>query len=385
MSGVFFYARKDAENNKRMFVFITIAIALSTANIIILNGVMDGITDDFLDRTMETTSGHLNIYPDEKDRYIEGLGIKEQKLQGIEGVVAYSPRITAGGALSYKEKSRSVNIFALYPSKENRVTVLLSKIDSGETLKANDRDGILISYRLAEVLNAKAGDETTIVFEKGNTRVFKVRGILRTGMAMDTNTVIINFETAAEQLNLNNKASIILIKLPDKALSGQYKDIVSGKLGMQKVKEWKEEVESMWSTIRTYKEIIATINAIGLFAAAVSVGVILYINIIHKQRQIGIMKAIGMKDFQILSVYIIEAAVLGTIGILMGDALGYMGIKYLQAHPFSDPTLGSIAPRLYTYLFYDASSVTMLIVILAAVYPALMAGRMNIIKAIWGN
>lgn len=340
---------------------------------------------DYYVRTMETTSGHLNIYPDEKDRYIEGLGIKEQKLQGIEGVIAYSPRITTGGALSYKEKSRSVRIFALDPSKENRVTVLLSKIDSGETLKAGDRDGILISYRLADELNARAGDEATVVFEKGNTKVFKIRGILRTGMAIDTNTVIINFEAAAEQLNLNNKASIILIKLSDKTLSGQYKDIVSGKLGIQKVKEWKEEVESMWSSIRTYKEIIATINAIGLFAAAVSVGVILYINMIHKQRQIGIMKAIGMKDFQILSVYIIEAAVLGTIGILMGDALGYMGIKYLQAHPFSDPTLGSIAPRLYTYLFFDASLVTMLTVILAAVYPALMAGRMNIIKAICGN
>ncbi len=86
MSGVFFYARKDAENNKKMILFITIAIALSTANIIILNGVMDGITDDFLDRTMETTSGHLNIYPDEKDRYIEGLGIKEKKLDSLEGV-----------------------------------------------------------------------------------------------------------------------------------------------------------------------------------------------------------------------------------------------------------------------------------------------------------
>lgn len=385
MSGIFFFARKDAENNVRMFILITIAIALSTANIIILNGVMDGITDDFLDRTLETTSGHINIYPDEEDRYIEGLGIKEQKLQGIEGVIAYSPRITTGGALSYKEKSRSVRIFALDPSKENRVTVLLSKIETGETLKANDRDGILISYKLADDLNARAGDEVTVVFEKGNTRVFRIRGILLTGTAIDTNTIIINFETAAEQLGLNNKASIILIKLSNKDLSEQYKDIVSEKLGIQKVKELNEEVESMWSSVKTYKEIISTINAIGLFAAAVSVGVILYINMIHKQRQIGIMKAIGMKDFQIISVYIIEAAVLGTTGIMMGDALGYTGIKYLQAHPFSDPTLGSIAPRLYPYLFYDASLITIITVILAAVYPALIAGRMNIIKAIWGN
>ncbi len=385
MSAVFFYARKDAEKNRKTFIFIIIAIAISTANIIILNGFMDGVTDDFLERTMETSSGHINIYPNEQDIYIEGLGIKEQKLEGLDGVVAYSPRIMLNGALSYKEKSKSIKILALEPSKENRVTILLSKIDSGEPLKTNDRDGILISYRLADELKTKLGDEATIVFEKGKTRVFTIRGILRTGMAMDANTVIINFDGAAEQLNLHNKASVILVKLSDETLSGQYGNKISEELEMQKVKEWKQEVESVLSSLETFKEIFAIINAVGLFTGAVSVGVILYINILHKRRQIGILKAIGMKDMQVLSVYILEAIFLGIIGILIGDALGYAGTKYLEAHPFPEPMLGSIAPRFYTYLLYDASLVTMLTVIFAAVYPAFIAGRMNIVKAIWGD
>jgi putative ABC transport system permease protein len=385
MSAVFFYARKDVETNRKTFIFIIIAIAISTANIIIMNGFMDGVSNDFLEKTMETSSGHVNIYPNEKDIYIEGLGIKEQKLDSIDRVVAYSPRITAGGALSYKEKSRSVRILALDPSKENKVTILLSKIDSGETLAANDRDGILISYRLADELKIKPGDEATIVFEKGKTRVFTTRGILRTGMAMDANTVIINFDSAAEELNLNNKASVIFVKLSDEALSGQYKNKISEKLEMQKVKEWKQEVESVVSSTETFKEIFAIINAVGLFTGAMSVGVILYINILHKRRQIGILKAIGMKDLQVLSVYILEAVFLGVIGILIGDALGYAGTKYLEAHPFPDPMLGSMAPRFYMYLLYDASLVTMLTVLFAAVYPAFIAGRMNIIKAIWGD
>lgn len=385
MSAVIFYARKDAEKNMKTFSFIIIAIAISTANIIILNGFMDGVTNDFLEKTMETSSGHVNIYPNEKDNYIEGLGIKEQKLESIDGVVAYSPRITAGGALLYKEKSRSIRILALDPSKENKVTILLSKIDSGETLAANDRDGILVSYRLADELKIKPGDEATVVFEKGKTRVFTIRGILRTGMAMDVNTVIINFDNAAEELNLNNKASVIFVKLSDEALSGQYKNKISEELEMQKVKEWKQEIESVVSSLETFKEIFAIINAVGLFTGAVSVGVILYINILHKRRQIGILKAMGMKDLQVLSVYILEAVFLGAIGILIGDALGFAGTKYLEAHPFPEPMLGSMAPRFYTYLLYDASLVTMLTVILAAVYPAFIAGRMNIIKAIWGD
>ncbi len=344
MSAVFFYARKDAEKNRKTFIFIIIAIAISTANIIIMNGFMYGVTNDFLERTMETSSGHVNIYPNEKDTHIEGLGIKEQKLDSIEGVVAYSPRITAGGALSYKEKSKSVRILALDPSKENKVTILLSKVDSGETLAANDRDGILVSYRLADELKIKPGDEATILFEKGKTRVFTTRGILHTGMAMDTNTVIINFDSAAEELSLSNKASVIFVKLSDEALSGRYKTRISEKLEMQKVKEWKQEVESVLSSLDTFKGIFAIINAVGLFTGAVSVGVILYINILHKRRQIGILKAMGMKDLQVLSVYILEALFLGAIGILLGDALGYAGTKYLEAHPFPEPVLGSMAP-----------------------------------------
>ncbi len=385
MSAVLFYARKDAEKNRKTFIFIIIAIAISTANIIILNGFMDGVTNDFVERTMETSSGHVNIYPNEKDIYIEGLGIKEQKLDSIDGVVAYSPRITAGGALSYKEKSRSVRILALDPSKENRVTILLSKIDSGDTLAANDRDGILVSYRLADELKIKPGDEVTVVFEKGKTRVFTIRGILRTGMAMDANTVIINFDSAAEELDPNNKASVIFVKLSDETLSGQYKTKISEELEMQKVKEWEQEVESVLSSTETFKEIFAIINAVGLFTGAMSVGVILYINILHKRRQIGILKAMGMKDLQVLSVYILEAVFLGAIGILVGDTLGYAGTKYLEAHPFPEPVLGSMAPRFYMYLLYDASLVTMLTVLFAAVYPAFIAGRMNIIKAIWGD
>ncbi len=385
MSALFFYARKDISKNRRAFIFICIAIALSTANIIIINGFMNGMLDGLVEKTIDISSGHLNIYPNEQDRYIEGLGIKEQKLESIEGVVAYSPRITAGGAISYKEKSKPIKVLALDPSKEKSVTTLLSKIDSGETLEVSDRNSILISYRVAEDLKAKAGEEATILFENGNTKVFRIKGILRTGLDMDFNTVIMNFEETEEQLNLNNKASIILVKLSDIALSGQYKNKIIQQLGVQKVKDWKQEVESILRTAEIGKKISATINAVGLFASGVSVGVILYINILHKRRQIGIMKAIGMKDFQILSVYIIEALLLGTIGILIGDALGYASLKYMEAHPFYSLFIGTVSPRFYPYLFFDASLVTMLAVILASIYPALVAGRMNIIKAIWGT
>jgi putative ABC transport system permease protein len=384
VSAVSFFARKEIEKNKRTFIFIAIAIAISTANIVIINGSIDGVFNDLIERTLKISSGDVNIYPNEQDKYIDGLGIKELKLETLEGVVASSPRITAGGTLFYKEKFKSIKILALDPQKENRVTILLSKIDSGETLASNDRNGILIPYRLADELKVRVGDEAKIVFENGNTRVFKIKGIQRTGLAMDTNTVIVNFYTASEQLNLNNKASVILVKLSDKSLADRYKPILKQSLEAGSIKTWGQEIESIVSSAEIEKEIGAAIIAIGLFAATVSIGVMLYINIISKRRQIGIMKAIGMKDSQLLLIYVLEALFLGAIGVLVGNILGYASIKYLEAHPFSDPVFGSLSPRFYTYLLYDASVETLLTVILASAYPALIAGKMNIIKAIWG-
>jgi putative ABC transport system permease protein len=381
MSAILFYAMKELKKNKKAFAFIIIAIALSTANIIVLTGLLDGVNENLVERAIETSSAHLSIYPNDMDRYIEGLGIKEKKMDGLSQIVGYSPRINAGGAISYKDKSKSIKIMALDPSKENKVTTILTKIDSGATLE--DKNDILVSYRVANDLKIKVGDQASILFENGNTAVFKIKGILRTGTAMDLNTVVMNFEDAQEQLGLNNKASIIMIKLLDKNLATAYKTRVSQELGVQKVKEWKQEVESIISTSETFRGIANTINAVGLFASAISVGVILYITVLHKRRQIGILKAIGLKDSQVLSIYVVQATLIGTIGVALGDVIGYAGTKFLEAHPFADPVVGNMAPRFYPYLIYNASLITLLVVILASLYPAIIAARMNIIKAIW--
>ncbi len=360
-------------------------ISLVSANMIILNGFMDGYVNDFLERTLETSTGHLNIYPKSEDQYIEGLGIKEQKIEKIDGIFAYSPRLSASGSLSYKEKSKPIKILALDPIKENKVTKLLSKLDSGETLDSSDRYSVLVTYRLADELRIKVGDYVTVTFEKGGTKAYLVKGIIRTGLEMDKNTIIMNFDEVTEQLDLNNRASVIFVKLNDKTMVEKYKNILSQQLLISKIKIWREEIESVVSSMDAYRQIIDTINAIGLFVAAVTLGVILYINVLYTKRQIGILKAIGMKDSEVLFVYLLEVLLLGIIGIFIGSILGYFGIKYLEKHPFYDPILGFVSPHFYSYLIYDATIVITLTLILAAVYPVFIASKTSIIKAIWSD
>ncbi len=382
-----FYSKKDIIKNKKIFIFITLAIVLSTANIIVVNGLMEGMINDFVDNTVETSSGHLNLYPEDEDRYIDGLGIKEQKLATLKEVVAYSPRIFASGVLSNKELSASTSILALNPEREMGVTKILEKLDRGETIDSSEKTAILVSYRLAENLNLNVGDDATLAFENGKVKVYTVKGIIRTGnLDFDASTIIITMDELSRQLDLENKASVILIKLNDKMLVEQYKPVIIQELRVSNLRTWKEEIEYILSFSAAWKDFTSLISVVGLIAAAVSVGLIIYINVVHKKRQIGIMKSMGAKDSFIFKVFIMEAVLFGLIGVALGDVLGYFGTKYLEAHPFYDAIMQTwISARFYNHILYTASVVSFSIVVLAGIYPAVKATRVDIIKAIWSG
>ncbi len=383
---VLFYSKKDIFKNRKIFIFITLAIIFATANIIFVNGLMDGMVSYDIDNTVESSIGHLNIYPKENERFIDGLGIKERRLQELKEVEAYSPRLSASGVLSNKELSFSVVILGLDPEKEVRVTRLLEKLESGAAINSND-NAILVSSRLADDLKLSAGDEAALAFETGNTREYKVKGIVRTGnLDFDSTTVIMPLNEANRQLGIDNKASVILIKLQNKEAADAYKPVLMQELEVSNVKTWKEEIEFLLRFSEAWRSFAKVISAVGLIAAAVSVGIIIYINVIHKKRQIGIMKALGAKDSFVFKIFIMEAALFGIVGVSIGDVLGYLAIKYTEAHPFYDAVMQAwISARFDYYLLYNATLVSFAVTILSGVYPAIKASRVDIIRAIWGE
>ncbi len=380
-----FYAKRDILRHKKVFIFITTAIIFATANIIIVNGFMDGIADDLVDNSIEASIGHLNIYPTEDERFIDGTGFKEEKLRSLDRVVSYSSRLATGGTISFNEWDKKVNIIAVDIDNENKVTKLIRKLDKGETLEPGDRN-ILVSYRLAEDMGLDVGDQTTLIFENGATKIYKVKGISHTGIyELDIDSVFMTKPEAEHQLGISDKASIILVNLDDKEIAEEKKPELMEELGVFKVKTWIEEVEHIVKSMGAWTNFSNMVISVGLIASAISVGVIIYINVIHKRRQIGIMKAIGADNQFIFIVFVIEAMLFGIIGVAGGDILGYYGTRYFETHPFWEPVTQTwFRARFYPYLLYNASIVSFSITMLAGIYPAIVARKTNIIKAIWG-
>lgn len=385
LKAAFFYARRDIIKDKKVFFFITAAIIFATANIIVVNGFMDGIANDLIDNSIETSVGHLNVYPRDDDRFIEGIGFKEQKLSSMEDVVAFSSRLYSGGTLSFRDVTTTVNIIAINVENERKITKLLEKLDKGSTLEPDDRD-ILISYRLAEDMKADTGEDVTVVFENGASRIYNIKGIAHTGIyELDVDTVFMSKNELNHHLGFGDKASIILVKLKDKNMAGTKKQVFMDELDVFKIKTWVEEIEHIVKSMGAWTNFSNMVISVGLIASAISVGVIIFINVVHKRRQIGIMKAIGASNSFIFIVFIVEAGLFAILGVAGGDILGYYGTKYFEIHPFWEPiTRTWFRARFYPYLLYNASIVSFSITVIAGVYPALKARETNIIKAIWG-
>lgn len=386
LKAALFYARKDIFQDKKIFFFIVVAITVATANIIIMNGIMNGMTDDLVDNTVKSSVGHLNIYPEEEDRFVRGLGIKEMSLNEIDAVAAISPRLAGSGTLTKDEHSIGVAILAVDPALDAKVTSMLTKLDEGKTLVSGDRNNILVSNRLAEDFDITVGDDITLVYENGNKRSYNTKGIIHTGVSgTDASTVIMTLDTARREMGLPDVASTILVNLVDKDLADQYKPVVKAELDVSNVRTWGEEVSHIIMSMGEFKRLINTVVSVGLVAAAITVAVVIYVNIVHKRRQIGILKALGMRNRQVFYIFVIEALLMGIIGVLLGDMLGYAGVKYFETHPFYDPVFKEYyRPTFYNYLLYEASAVSLVVSLLAGIYPAMKASSLSIIKAIWG-
>ncbi|VVB85997.1 Uncharacterised protein [uncultured archaeon] len=383
----FFFAMKDIIKDKKIFLFIFIAISFGTANAMIINGITDGLVLDLVDNTINSNTGHITIYPDQDKQYIEGVGVKEMKLKSMSGIVAYSSRLQVGGVIKNKGMAKSVSIVALDPANEEKISTIFEKIESGKALSSRDSNDIIISFRIQEDMGINTGDEVILTFENGNSKLYNVKGIIHTGVpAVDANTVYIPIEEAKQQLGMQDKASVILVRLTDKNSAAGYKPIIKQELELSDVRTWKEEVEYTLSSAATMNQLGNTIVLISLIAANVSVAVIIYVSIVNKRRQIGIMKSIGVKNSLIFTIFLIEAMFFGIAGVIGGDMLGYAVIRYLENHPFYDPLSREyLGARFGIYLLFSASMTSFGTSVLAGVYPAINAGKTNIIQAIYGG
>jgi putative ABC transport system permease protein len=184
---------------------------------------------------------------------------------------------------------------------------------------------------------------------------------------------------------IHNWASEILVKTEDTGNEGQYIEQIR-QLGLQDedIKKWSDLMGFTSSASSSFTLISIILGVIGTIVAGVTIFIIIFVSVVNKRKQIGILKAIGMKEKTIVLYFVMQALFYGVIGVILGAAcILFLVRPYFISNPLDFP-VGWVSLE----VTFDIIRISNLSLIAAALiggfFPAYRGAKESILKSIWG-
>lgn len=389
------------KGNKSALTLIIFILSLSVLNMMFISGILFGLEKLFEQALIDTYSSDITLSPQQKPQakeFILNQNEVRAQIEAIPGVIATTRRYSLPASMTYdKEKSGlsksiSATIVGVDPDQDKKVFITLSNIMDGETLSYTDRDQIILSSAIAggkgmpapaDLGGAGVGDKVRIAFANGIQKVYTVKGIYN-----DTLGIFTNFITAQEAesvLSVYNNASQILVKTDlSRAPLKSYEKKISNLYPNLKMQTYKDLLGAFLSFINALSLISVIVSAISIMVAAVTIFVLIYVNAVNKRRQIGILKAIGIKKEIIIISYVFQSFFYSICGAVIGSIFVFFVLTpLLERYPINvDFGLLSLA---HSPVMVIGGTISLIIAgLLAGYIPARMVAREEILKAIWG-
>jgi ABC-type lipoprotein release transport system permease subunit len=397
-------ALRDLTRNKRRSGLTLLAVGLGLALLVVTSGLYAGAIQGSIDNNIRVQSGHVQIREESYDE--DKVSLKwEDLLDDPEGWAARArslptvrvatPVLWASGILASSEESVGVRVFGIDPLSQASAP-FQEGIVAGGFLAADDRGGVLIGEKLARSLGVTAGDDISLMVntsdEQPDEAIFTIRGLYDTGIpAYDETTIFLPLAKAQAFTRAQGRASTILILLHDR----EQADGVAQALRAPgiRVLTWHDLNQVMLQAVEMSMGIMYLMYLVVLAVVGVVIANTLLMSVFERTREMGILAALGMKGRQILAMFVLQAGILGVVGIIVGILLGSLGVFYLATEGWHIGDMAAIAAAEVAYgeTIYASFSVSdtvtlsitsLAITLLAALYPAWFAARMEPIEAL---
>lgn len=380
---------------KWTLILTILLMTIAFVNLIFIPSFFNGIIDGSNKQIINTMTGDIYLAPKTGEDYISNANSVMNEIQKIEGVKSTSARIVVPARLKYKNITGGWQISAVNPADFSLVANISKKISSGEYLKNDDLDGIIIGRQIAggsdveenamSFKGAKVGEKVSLIFD-GSVKEFTIRGIFNTNFVESDKRAFIS-EAALNSIvpKTQNSASTINIRVSDNVdqskITEKIKDL---KLGVN-VYSWQEATGIMKSVSGSFLSINILLSFTSILIAAVTILIIIYVTIINKRKEIGILRAIGIRPYIIVLSYVILSAVYATIGVMIGTlAFWSFLVPYFNAHPFSLPICDAVLVMNWSDFAIRLEAILM-VSIFAGLIPAIIVCRAKMLNAILGR
>ncbi len=349
-------AFRNIFRNLRRSIFCIVAIGVAVFFILFMIAFINGMLKsyNYTLRTYELGDILINSkdFENKKEFYPlqfpietnEDLTTILKKIEGIKGVKSVNLRITAIATLTDSNIKHAV-LWGIDFKKEASTNFLNPKNKSngllnGSKIPENNKNECIIGYRLAKKMGVNIGDKIAmkIVSSQYSDKFFmpEVVGFFDFDfLTYDTNYIIVPIEKLQKVANLQGQTQQIFVYL-EKPEDSNRVTLEIKKLFNEEttiVKDWQK---SYWVTMLKQVQIIYAIIYIVFIVVASFLIVNTIIMVIHERiKEIGMMGALGMKRWEIVAVFFLEAVILSKIGSLLGIIIGGILTAILQNFPIS--------------------------------------------------
>ncbi len=397
---------------KRKQTFVSLITLISIAGVmvgvtalIVVIAVMNGFKEDLRDKILGVTS-HVVI--SRFDGNISKYQEVRAKVGEVSGVNAATPFIYTQVMISSRKAISGAVLRGIEPKTASKVINLPKNLRAGslEELEAENKPegmrstpGIILGNELARNIGASRGEPVTVISPLGRltplgrvprSQTFRVAGIFDSGMyEYDSTIAYVSLWAAQRFLGIGDRVTGIEVRVDDIYEADRVARAIGKALDGYPYwsRDWMRMNKNLFSALKLEKIVMFIILTLIILVAAFNIVGTLIMVVIEKTRDIAILKSMGATRRSIMKIFMIEGAVIGLVGTLLGLLGGYTLCTLLATYKFielpSDVYYISTLPVQMNPLDVALIALAAIVITLAAsVYPAWQASRFDPAEAI---
>ena len=375
-------------------LFIVVGIAVGVSVIIFIGAIITSLQANLIEQTLGnsahiTVSETSDIFRDIKQFSRFGLIESQQvktvdfqdwrpvldRLENEDYFTAISPVLDGNGFLVKGGEDTSILLRGVELERANAIYQISARIISGNDLLEGNQ--IIIGKDLAEDFKLKVGDVVVIALANNVRERFNIQGIFDfENQSINSNWIFIDLKRAQKLLDKEDYISRLELQIEDVFAADRIGQEMFFQLDGLIVENWKVQNAQLLNALSSQSLSNYIIQIFVLLAVTLGISSVLGISVIQRSRELGILKALGIKNNSARMIFIFQGAILGFLGALSGTALGVLLINAFTN--FVSIFSIEVQPSQAIIIII----ITTFACIISAVIPANSSARLNPIEVI---
>lgn len=381
-----------------------VMIGVMTLNVVM--AVMTGFEETLRDRLLGINAHIALVKSGEPMSDYERLA---QKVAQEPGVVAVSPTIYGQVMLTSGSRVSGVVVRGVDPDRVNSVVNVqgfvregsLAALKTQHPIQVDDRKvflpGIILGERLANQLGVFIGSPVQVVSPLGSptaigvipkVRRFVVVGLLKTGMSeIDSTLVFMGLAEAQKFFDLGNAVTNIELRVRNVNQSREIADQIQRDFGFPYFAEdWTRLWPNLFSALQLEKTVYFLVLLLMVLIGAFNIVSTLVMVVMEKKKDIAILRSMGASQRSIRKIFLLKGCLIGIVGTILGVVLGLLVCALISQYQFKLPDgvflISTVPVRIYFSNFILVGFASFVVCLLASIYPARQAAKLDPVEII---